>query len=760
MSPDVIRAWLGRTVTSLFPAPSRKGLRFRGGLFALPIFALIAFIYPLSLQQADWVRTSQHFTWLAFLAIVLGVLVGNSTMSTRRSVILAGVLGAVAIVISTAMATEGSLIREKLVALAVNTNNWLTQVLAGEASSDPTVFILFLGGTVWASTFVGTFVLQRTGRPWDALVFVGFCLVVNVSMALSNLLADLVAFTLASLILLVRLNVVTLQERWRRFNIQPSGEMDWRLLRGGLTWSLVLVVVAFMTPRVGAAEVLSKAYNVFETPYNSVQAEWQRFFAGVSGPSRLRGVSFTDAMRLGLSPNLSDQIVMTVDAPSGHFWRAITYDFYTGAGWRVTETDRVDRVAVSPLGRQRFDATFSIKTPQGGILFAANEPVRASIPAQFVTGADRSYSTGLRAARADDANKTYTVTSLVSDADKALLRRASTAYPDYIRQKYLQVPSSLPQRVGDLAKQVAGAQPDAYDMAETIESYLRTTYKYSTSVKAAPLGRDPIDYFLFTAKEDFCEYFASSMVVMLRDLGVPARLVEGYTTGALDEQTGKYVVREEDAHAWVEAYFPGYGWVEFEPTPSQAPFLRIDSDVTGGGPLPGETGDNSGIRDPDNQTGTDRQGLQGRDDLDAGGDTGAGAVPPAPAFDPWPLIAVLLAMLGISLASLARFQLRFRGQAPIDAAWGKARLLASYAGFRADPSQTPYEYATMLGAAVPEAEAPIREIADVRVRDRYTSGGTTKDDVSRAAGAWRRLARTLLTLIPARVVSFVAGFFH
>lgn len=759
MSPDDVRRWLRQTRRSLFPAPSRKGLRFRGGLFALPIFALIVFIYPLSLQQADWVRTSQHFTWLAMLAVALGVLVGNGRMSARRSVLLAGVLGAVAIVIATSMATDGPLLREKLIALAVNTNNWLTQVLAGEASSDPTVFILFLGGTVWAATFVGTFALTRTGRPWDALVFVGFCLVVNVSMALTNLLADLVAFSLASLVLLVRLNIVTLQDRWARFNIIPSGEMDWRLLRGGLTWSLVLVVVAFMTPRVGAAEVLSTAYNVFESPYNNVQAEWQRFFAGVSGPSRLRGVSFTDSMRLGLSPNLSDAVVMTVDAPSGHFWRAITYDFYTGNGWRVTENDRVDRVSVPPAGRERFDATFSIKVPQNGIIFAANEPVRVSVPAQFVTGADRSYSTGVRAARADDANRTYTVTSFVSTTDKALLRRAPTVYPEYIRQKYLQLPSSLPSRVGDLAKQVAGTEPDPYDMAETIESYLRTTYKYSTTVKSAPAGRDPIDYFLFTAKEDFCEYFASSMVVMLRDLGVPARLVEGYTTGALDEQTGKYVVREEDAHAWVEVYFPGYGWVEFEPTPSQAPFLRIDSDQTGGGPLPGDTGD-TGIKDPGSQPGTDRQGLLGRDDLDPGVDAGESAVAAAPAFDPGPLLALLLVMLGAVLVGVLRFQLRFRGQAPIDAAWGKARLLAAYAGFRSDPAQTPYEYAAMLATAVPEAEGPIREIAEVRVRDRYAPSGTTAGDAVRAAGAWHRLARTLVALIPARLVSFVAGFFH
>ena len=315
------RAWTMRTLRSLFPRPARRRLRFRGGWFALPIYVLLVLIYPLSLQQAEWVRAADHFTWLAILGVITGVLVGNTRMSTTRAILLGGVLGAIAIVIATSMATEGNaILREKLVKLAINVNNWLTQVLAGESASDPTAFILFLGATTWSSAFVGTFALQRTGRPWDMLLFVGFCLIVNVSMALTNLLADLVVFSLASLVLLVRLHIVLLQDRWQRYNIVPSGEMDWRLLRGGLTWALVLVIMAFFTPRVGAAEVLGRAYNVFESPYHSVETEWQRFFAGVSGPSKIRGVSFTESFRLGQSPNLSDRVVMTVDAMHDQVW--------------------------------------------------------------------------------------------------------------------------------------------------------------------------------------------------------------------------------------------------------------------------------------------------------------------------------------------------------------------------------------------------------------------------------------------------------
>jgi len=744
--------WLRRSLRSLFPPIAWRKLRFRGGWFALPIYLLMMSVYPLSLQQADWVVTQEHFTWLVFSAIALAIIVGNGTMAARRAMIVGGLVGTIAIVLTTAFASDEGPFRERVVHLAVSVNNWITQVLAGEAATDPTVFVLFLGATVWTSAYVGTFALSRSLRPWDAILFMGFCLVVNVSMALTNLIADLVVFSLSALVLLVRLHIVLLQERWNRNNIVPSGEMDWRLLRGGMTWTMVLVIMALVTPRVGAAEVLNRAYSVFETPYRSVEAEWQRFFAGVSGPSRLRGVSFTDAIRLGQSPNLADRVVMTVDAAQGRFWRAIAYDFYTGNGWRTTETDKIDKINPTVLGREKFDATFEMVVPQQNLLFAANEPVRVSIPYQFQTGADKTYSSALRAVRSGQASEKYTVTSYVSVADKAALRRASSTYPDYIKQKYLQLPSTLPQRVRDLAHKVAGEQADPYDKAETIESFLRTTYRYAPTVRAPPAGRDPVDFFLFDLKEDFCEYFASSMVVMLREMGVPSRVVEGYTAGTLDPATGKFVVKELDAHAWVEVYFPLYGWVEFEPTPSQAPIFRVDSEAIGGG-SPG-----GGEENPDGAGAIDRgdRDLQADNAPEEGQGFGSGVVQAVQNFDPRPVAALFGALMLLLLLAFARFQLRFRGQPSVDSAWGKARLLASYAGYPVDPSQTTYEYATMLGEAVPDAKSPIQDIAEARVHDRYTPAGATDEDVERAVSGWRKLARTLVGLLPARLVSGIA----
>jgi len=752
--PAAARAILARAMCILFPPVDLKRLRFRGGWFALPIYLVVVSMYPLSLEHADWVDIDEHFWWIALTGVLVGTLLGNGRTRPRRSVMIGAAIGTLAIVIGTTIAAaEGGVFRERLVHLAILVNNWITQVLAGEAASDPTVFVLLLGASVWCATFVGSFALARSGRIWDAVIFNGACLVINVSVALTNLYPDLIVFTLAVLVLLVRIHIVNLQERWTKQNIVPSGEMDWRLLRGGLTWTAVLVIMALLTPRVGAAEVLNSAWSTFEGPYHGVEAEWQRFFAGVSGPSRLRGVSFSDSIRLGQSPNLGDRVVMTVQAGSGHFWRAVAYDFYTGASWRTTENDKADKITLPTADREKFDARFDIIVPHSNILFAANEPQKVDVPYQFYTGQDRTYSTSLHALNRSQAAGTYTVTSFVSVADKQTLRRAPVTYPDYIKAKFLQLPSTLPQRVKDLAHKQLDNIPNPYDKAEALETYLRSPpFQYSPQVKATPPGRDPVDYFLFDLKQDFCEYFASAMVIMLREAGVPARLVEGFTTGTYDAQSGEYVVKEQDAHAWVEVYFPQYGWVEFEPTPSQPPFARVDSSVgTGTGDAgTGDGGDSGDIADPDRVN-------RGENELDQGdgsGFSGEGVVAVVRAIDPRPALVLLGLLLVLLALAVARFNWRFRRYGPIESAWAKTRLLASYVGYPPHQSQTTYEFATALGVALPETAEPVQTIAEARVRERYSPAGVDVDTEEAAVTAWHRAASSMLTLLPGRILRF------
>jgi transglutaminase-like putative cysteine protease len=357
----------------------------------------------------------------------------------------------------------------------------------------------------------------------------------------------------------------------------------------------------------------------------------------------------------------------------------------------------------------------------------------------------------MRALEQRNAADRYTVVSVVSIADKGSLRRAPATYTEAIRRAYMQTPSTLPQRVRDLARKVVEGRDNPYDKAEAIESFLRTNYRYAPVVRPPPPGRDPVDWFLFDLKEDFCEYFASSMVMMLREVGVPARLVEGFTSGTFDPTVGKYVVKQVNAHAWVEVYFPTYGWIEFEPTPSETPFLRaeepLDPNALGAG------GDGSSPDDPRDPS----QRLLERDlELGEGGaDPSASGAAGALRVDPTPAIALLAALVLGLLAFLVRFEWRFRGLTAVEASWGKARLLAAYIGHPSRPSETTYEFADALGRAVPEVRDPIRAIAEARVRERYARSGATDDDREKAEDAWWRVARELLALVPQRVLTAI-----
>jgi protein-glutamine gamma-glutamyltransferase len=146
------------------------------------------------------------------------------------------------------------------------------------------------------------------------------------------------------------------------------------------------------------------------------------------------------------------------------------------------------------------------------------------------------------------------------------------APPVPIRARYLQLPSTLDSRVTDLARSVAAGASSNAGRARAIEQHLRTHYGYTLELLDHEV-RDPLTYFLFLRKKGHCEYFASAMTVMLRTLGIPARLVNGFQSGTYNPLTDLYLVRASDAHSWVEAWLPRRGWTTFDPTPPD-PGLR------------------------------------------------------------------------------------------------------------------------------------------------------------------------------------------
>ena len=160
----------------------------------------------------------------------------------------------------------------------------------------------------------------------------------------------------------------------------------------------------------------------------------------------------------------------------------------------------------------------------------------------------------------------YEADSDIAIATPAELRTAGRDYPAPITGQYLRLPS-LDARVPQLAAQITRSATNDFDKAAAIENHLRTRFGYTLQLPQTPV-KDPIANFLFERRQGHCEYFASSMAVMLRTIGIPSRVVTGFRSDEFNDLTGNYVVRAKDAHAWVEAYFPGYGWQTFDPTPA------------------------------------------------------------------------------------------------------------------------------------------------------------------------------------------------
>jgi protein-glutamine gamma-glutamyltransferase len=166
-----------------------------------------------------------------------------------------------------------------------------------------------------------------------------------------------------------------------------------------------------------------------------------------------------------------------------------------------------------------------------------------------------------------DNSRSITEYGVVSEIPPPMPANLAAAGNTEVDRIYTQLPPRVDTRIARLAQEVSAAQPTPFLKARAIERYLSSTYGYTLQLPDTP-PTDPVANFLFVRKRGHCEYFASSMVVMLRTLGIPSRLVNGFRGGEYNDITSSYIVRAKDAHSWVEAFFPSYGWYTFDPTPA------------------------------------------------------------------------------------------------------------------------------------------------------------------------------------------------
>lgn len=299
-------------------------------------------------------------------------------------------------------------------------------------------------------------------------------------------------------------------------------------------------------------------------------------------PENLTG--FSDSVKLGdLSRIMRSGTVVFRVLPedslrdySGVKWRGVALDSFDGRHWyndstRQTAVQQVayDRFIVprEPGARNRPEKTLRYKVLLSPI---SSDVVFAAPWARLITGRMHLLTVdgtdSLHNTRYPFSSSQYEVVSQVGLPSPSILKTASDTYPREIRFRYFRLPPKLDPRIKALAEKVASPAANNYDRAVLVRNYLLDNFGYTLQEQTVDPS-DPLGSFLFKTRKGYCEYFASAMAVMLRTIGIPARLVNGFQTGSYNRFGKDFVVRARDAHSWVEVYFPGYGWVPFDPTP-------------------------------------------------------------------------------------------------------------------------------------------------------------------------------------------------
>jgi hypothetical protein len=386
------------------------------------------------------------------------------------------------------------------------------------------------------------------------------------------------------------------EERWRASGMDFSEDVRLEVALAAVALAVVAVTISAAMPRVVLRPTADWFARVMGEPISGVEEAGQALFPGLRrSPTSLLATggapgSLPRSFLLGSGPELGEALVMQVatDELSGlaygqspdptmrHYWRAVTYDQFDGRGWRnsASEEEHFDAgepwVDLSTTQRRAVRQVLTLERGGDRAIYAAGEPLAPNRPydARIRTGS-QDPGEDLVALLAE--GRQYTVLSLVPAADEVTLRSAGADYPPGL-ERYLALPP-LTGRVAELAQELAAEASTPYDQALSIQDYLRG-YRYDLQVEPAPPGQDVVDYFLFDGQAGYCDYYASAMIVLARSAGIPSRLAVGYATGDFDSDSRSFWVYEDDAHSWSELYFPGVGWVPFEPTAARQVFER------------------------------------------------------------------------------------------------------------------------------------------------------------------------------------------
>ena len=571
----------------------------------LAVGLLLALILTAAVRLAvtEWTEFLYIGETTALLGSCLGLALGVSRFRpwTVRGMALAYTLLLIPGQLAS-LSETGQPFREKLAEIWLRFSTAAVTLSRGQKVDDPILFIGFIALALWLVGMVSGYGLVRQRNALTAILPSAFAiLIVQVydPLPLSRLW-QMALYLFITLLLIGRLYFLENRETWqmRRILLLPETQSD--LTNGMLVLAVGIVLVAWNLPlSFSSLKQAADMWANLKKPFEPLQKNIERALDPLDSPYGGRGGGdfYSEDLPLGRGLPLSDNLVFRVRAPETlenppprFYWRGRVYAAYDGTQWFNPDASRAAFEADAgnlpvPGSEGREIGEFQIvNLNEQSMIYVPSQPVWASVSGEMLyqpgpTGEVDLVS--LEASAPIPPRGTYRVRAALFNPSVEEMRAAGEAYPGWVTERYLQLPQNLSPRIISLAQEIAGDQPTAYDKAAAITQWLRANLEYQAVIPAPPPNTNALEWVLFDYKRGFCMYYATSEIVMLRSLGVPARLAVGFAEGELNEETNTYTVRRQQYHAWPEVYFPGIGWVEFEPTASIDDILRPVSNQAG-----------------------------------------------------------------------------------------------------------------------------------------------------------------------------------
>ncbi|MBI5297106.1 MAG: transglutaminase domain-containing protein [Chloroflexi bacterium] len=576
---------------------------------AVIVFLLLQ-VSAARLVITDWTPYLFFTQTLSAFSVALGLALGYSTFSKRTVRLLAFLYTLVILPWQLTLAVEAEApFLERLA--SIGGRLWFSGIdfVTRQPVDDVIFFVTFVSLAFWIVGLTSSFSLSRHGNYLAAILPAGLItvLVHLYDYFIPVRIWGFGIYAFLSLLLLGRLYFNRNRLVWDQKRMFVTAEATQDITNSLLAVTAVMIFVAWSVPiSLSSLKEAGKAWRDMTRPIrerleNAVDALESPYSSG-SGNTDFYGSSLS----LGRNASQGDTPVFNVRAmdeienkPPRYYWRGRVYDVYNNGQWRsstIVSRDfapDAEELSISSTITEQTSArfAFTMLLTKQGLIYMPSDSVWVNRPGNLFSTLTPEGRQDISAWMADpplSAGDKYQVRALVRNPNILELRSAGTEYPEWVSKRYLGVPDYIDQKIQPLALEITAGAATPYDQAQAITNYLRNEIDYSSTLAPTPKGTDPLLWVLFDSKKGFCMYYASAEVLMLRSLGIPARMVVGFAQGELDERGIGYTVRKADSHAWPEVYFPNIGWVEFEPTTNQDPLARPAAPL----PTPTPSGNN------------------------------------------------------------------------------------------------------------------------------------------------------------------------